>query len=356
MELTSNQTHGLVCAHHHLYSSLARGMPAPIKTPESFLEILKSIWWRLDQALDLDMIEWSAKLGALEALQSGTTCIIDHHESPNAIEGSLTTIQDACESVGVRVNTCYGVTDRSKGYFEEIEGMTDGAKRGLEENRRFLSEGGRGMVGIHAAFTCSDETIAAATELATDFHVGVHVHVAESEIDSSAVTKLKPFTNDDWLIVHGVSLEDNHGLKGTIIHNPRSNMNNSVGYAKPSRFTNPIGLGTDGIGADMVDEFRIAYARLREDNVTESPERTWEMLEVNKSLFPECVNDIVTWSYHKMDPWHLAFTTGVKPVNIEIDGEKVMENGEFTKIDADEIKAKAAEAAIRLFRKLQEVA
>ena len=56
-----------------------------------------------------------------------------------------------------------------------------------------------------------------------------------------------------------------------------------------------------------------------------------------------------------MDPWHLAFTTGVKPVNIEIDGEKVMENGEFTKIDADEIKAKAAEAAIRLFRKLQEV-
>jgi hypothetical protein len=82
-------TPGLVCAHHHLYWALARGMPAPPRTPTTFREILELVWWRLDKALDLDMIRESARLGALEALERGTTAIVDHHASPGAIEGSL---------------------------------------------------------------------------------------------------------------------------------------------------------------------------------------------------------------------------------------------------------------------------
>ncbi|HEY3486001.1 MAG TPA: amidohydrolase family protein, partial [Ilumatobacteraceae bacterium] len=108
----SNTTPGLVCGHHHLYSALARGMPPPPQVPHDFGQILQQIWWRLDTALDLDMIRASALLGAVEALMSGTTAIIDHHESPNAIEGSLDVIAEACEEVGVRVVCAYGVTDR----------------------------------------------------------------------------------------------------------------------------------------------------------------------------------------------------------------------------------------------------
>ena len=66
-------------------------------------EILEQVWWRLDLALDLEMSAWSARLGALEALEAGTTAIVDHHESPNAIEGSLDVIAEACAEVGVRV-------------------------------------------------------------------------------------------------------------------------------------------------------------------------------------------------------------------------------------------------------------
>ena len=149
----------MVCAHHHLYSALARGMPAPPRTPTGFLEILELVWWRLDRALDPDIIEWSAKLGALEALESGTTAIIDHHESPNAIEGSLDVIAQACAEVGVRVDCCYGVTDRHG---------SAGAAAGLAENDRFLRAGGRGHVGVHAAFTCSEATLEAAAGLAAD--------------------------------------------------------------------------------------------------------------------------------------------------------------------------------------------
>ncbi len=390
--LAANQTHGLVCAHHHLYSALARGMPAPPRTPGSFLDILELVWWRLDRALDLDTIEWSAKLGALEALERGTTCIIDHHESPTAIEGSLEAIAAGCAEVGVRVNTCFGVTDRHPGSFDsgaidpggrdpggfdpvrrphastakrlpvggfDSDGfnpagpMTEGARRGLAENRRHLESGAAGMVGVHAAFTCTDETLAAAAELAEEFDVGVHIHVAEGAADQGAAARLAPLATDNWLIIHGVHLPDDHGLAGTLIHNPRSNMNNAVGYARPVRFANPTGLGTDGIGADMIDEFRVAYVRMREDDVTAGPDAAWDMLEVNQGLFAESRNDVVTWNYDDMDPWRLAFTTGVTPRHITVDGETVMADGRLTNVDPVEIRAKAAEAAQRLFKKLE---
>ncbi|MDJ0767506.1 MAG: amidohydrolase family protein [Ilumatobacter sp.] len=345
-ELRPDQTTGMVCAHHHLYSALARGMPAPPRTPTSFIEILEQVWWRLDRALDADTIHWSAKLGALEALERGCTAIIDHHESPSAIDGSLGIIADACAEVGVRVSCSYGVTDRHG---------ADGARRGLAENERFLSEGGRGYVGVHAAFTCTDDTLERAADLATRFGVGVHIHVAEGADDAGAADRLRHLADDRWLLIHGVHLADDHGLAGTIVHNPRSNMNNAVGYARPTRFANPIALGTDGIGADMLDEFRVAYARLREHDVRSTPDPVWAMLDVNRRLFPEAGDDRVTWSYEPMDPWRLAFSPGVRPLRIEIDGDVVLEDGLPTRVDATEIRAKAAEAAERLFQRLEDM-
>ncbi len=338
-------TPGLVCAHHHLYSALARGMPAPPRTPGDFGEILELVWWRLDRALDPESIRWSAMLGALEALERGCTAVIDHHESPEAIEGSLSVVADACAEVGVRVDCSYGVTDRHG---------PDGARRGLEENARFLAGGGRGRVGVHAAFTCSDETLEAAAGMAADHGVGVHIHVAEGPIDSDAADRLRHLATDDWLVVHGVHLDDDHGLAGTVVHNPRSNMNNAVGYARPTRFTNPVALGSDGIGADMLDEFRVAYFRHREHDVAASPETAWGWLAAGWDLFPEARDDRVTWAYDPMDPWRLAFTPGVGPTRVEVDGEVVWADGAPTRVDADEVRARAAEEASRLHRRLDE--
>ncbi|NNF63606.1 MAG: amidohydrolase family protein [Acidimicrobiia bacterium] len=336
-------TPGLVCAHHHLYSPLARGMPAPPETPTTFQGILDQIWWRLDKALDFEMLRWSAKLGALEALESGTTAIIDHNETPSAVEGSLAIIAEACAEVGVRVVTSFGVTDRHGPM---------GAKRGLDENRRFLSSGGRGMVGIHAAFTCSDDTLRGAAELAEEFGVGVHVHVCEGPEDKDAVPRLEGLARDNWLLAHGVHLPTDHPLQGTILHNPLSNLNNSVGYADPRRFTNPVALGTDGIGADMIEAFRMAYFLHRSVDVTATPDTAWSWLETGWDLVPEAKNDRVLWSYDPMDPWHIAFTPGIRPVHVEVDGKIVMADGLPTKVDPDEIRAKAAEQARRLHARL----
>jgi cytosine/adenosine deaminase-related metal-dependent hydrolase len=318
-------------------------MPAPPKTPTNFQEILEQIWWRLDTALDLEMIRWSAMLGALEALEQGTTAIIDHHESPNAIEGSLSVIAEACAEVGVRVVCAYGVTDRHG---------PDGARLGLEENERFLKEGGRGLVGIHAAFTCEDDTLHKAAGMAADFGVGAHIHVAEGPGDAHAPARLEGLTRDDWLLAHCVHLPDDHDLRGTILHNPRSNMNNCVGYAQPFRFRNRVVLGTDGIGGNMIEEFRLAFVKHREVDVLATPDTAWSWIENAWDLVQEARNDVVTWSYEPMDPWHLAFTPGVRPLEIQVDGEVVFTDGKPTRVDADEVRTRAAEQAVRLHARL----
>jgi cytosine/adenosine deaminase-related metal-dependent hydrolase len=331
-------TPGLVCGHHHLYSALARGMPPPARVPLDFSDILQLIWWRLDRALDLEMIRWSAMLGALEALESGTTGIVDHHSSPNAIDGSLDVIKAACAEVGVRVRCCYEVTDRNG---------PAGAKAGVAENERFLRAGGDGFVGAHACFTLSPSTLEAVVGLAADLGAGVHIHVAEDVVDRGAGARLEAVAAPSWLLGHAVHLD--RPLPGTVAHNPRSNLNNGVGYGRPARWESVV-LGTDGIGADMLEEFRLAYACHRADDVTAAPPVAWSWLEAGARLIPGVLEDRVTWSYEPMDPWHLAYTPGVRPIMVEVGGSVVLADGRPTRVDGAEIRARAAEQAQRLWR------
>ena len=182
--------------------------------------------------------------------------------------------------------------------------------------------------------------------------MGVHVHVAEDAVDRAAADRLRRFAGDDWVLAHGVHLAEDSGVRGTVVHNPRSNLNNAVGYARPARFTNPVALGTDGIGGDMLEEFRLAYALDRSADVTAAPERAWLWLEAGRALVPAAAADRVTWSYPRMEPWHLAYTTGVRPVEIVVDGRVVWRDGGPTRVDPAEVRAKAAEQAVRLFARL----
>jgi len=337
-------TPGLVCAHHHLYSALARGMPAPPRTPTDFASILDQVWWRLDAALDLELVRWSALLGAVEALEAGTTAIVDHHASPSAIDGSLDVIAEACGEVGVRVVCAYEVTDRHG---------PAGAKAGLAENERFIRAGGRGMVGAHACLTLSDDSLDAVVGLARDLGVGVHVHVGEDATDAGAAERLRPHASGDWLLAHCVHVDP--PLAGTVAHNPRSNMNNGVGYARPGRWAaagNRVVLGSDGIGAAMVEEFALAYVAQRADDVTATPEDAWSWLQAGADLVPEVLGDEVTWSADRADAWYLAFTPGVRAERVVVDDETVVDGGVCTRVDATRIRARAWEEARRLWSKL----
>lgn len=264
---------GLVNGHTHLYSALAVGMPPPPAVPRDFADILRLVWWRLDRALDAGSIELSAAIGGLAALRCGTTTLIDHHASPNCIAGSLDAVERGLCRSGVRGVLAYETTDR--------HGI-DGRVAGLAENRRYLElcrqrPGGRfaGLVGAHASFTLDDEALAQLAGLAAAFESGVHIHVAEDPIDAANARERGAAGLAARLAAHGlmgprdVFAHGTHltpaeiktaGDAGvTLAHNPRSNMNNAVGYAPVASYGGPAMLGTDGIGADMLAEARAAW-------------------------------------------------------------------------------------------------
>jgi hypothetical protein len=105
----------------------------------------------------------------------------------------------------------------------------------------------------------------------------------------------------------------------------------------------------------MLDEFRLAYVNQRTSDITATPDTAWGWLERGWTLFPDARDDLVTWNYPTVEPWHLAFTTGVRPVEVDVGGEIVYRDGAPTKVDEAEVRAKAAEQAARLHGRLAEM-
>jgi cytosine/adenosine deaminase-related metal-dependent hydrolase len=261
---------GFVNAHTHVYSGLAPlGMPLPRHEPSNFLEMLERVWWRLDRALDARSLRAAARLYVAEALRHGTTVLVDHHESPSFIEGSLDVIADACEELGIRAVLCYGATERNGG--------RDEATRGLAECRRFIRSNHRplvrGVVGLHASFTLSDDTIREAGDMCRELDAVVHVHVAEDRADVDDALRrgyLGPVERLHALgglpagsiLAHGVHLNAAQVRKADtlgcwIVQNPRSNRHNKVGYPRALAESARVALGTDGFVSDMREEMAV---------------------------------------------------------------------------------------------------
>src|SRR5688572_6858215 len=169
---------GNICAHTHFYGAFARGMAIPGAAPRDFPEILKKLWWPLDRSLDAEAIRFSALVCLIDAIKHGTTTLIDHHASPNFIDGSLDVIADAVDKSGLCGVLCYEVTDR--------DGV-EKANAGINENLRFIKRMTNdphprlaGTFGLHASLTLSGSTLQACRSAAPD-GVGFHIHTAEHE-------------------------------------------------------------------------------------------------------------------------------------------------------------------------------
>jgi len=355
---------GYVNAHTHLYSALAPyGMPPPAAPPADFLQILERVWWRLDRALDPDTLRAAARLYAAEALLAGTTTLVDHHESPSRIEGSLDVLADACEELGIRAVLCYGATERNGGRDEARRGLAECA-RFVRANRRPLV---RGLVGLHASFTVSDETAREAGELARELFTEVHVHLAEDAADVEdarrrgyegplerllALDALPPKS----ILAHGVHLSpgqvklaESKGL--WLVQNPRSNENNRVGYARALAASERVALGTDGFPADMPEEHAalVRIARAAGDPAGDDVlrARLHSGLLLVERLFHgnEAPDDVVEWEVPE---------AGGRPrvTRVVVAGHEVVEGGYLQRADLDEIRAKAREAAARLWPRM----
>jgi cytosine/adenosine deaminase-related metal-dependent hydrolase len=264
-------TRSFGCGHHHVYSALAVGMPAPRRVPTSFREVLEQVWWRLDRSLDPEMIDASAIATALEAVRCGVTFVVDHHSSPNAIPGSLETVAAAFDRVGITCVPCYEMSDRDGPAARE---------RGLEETDRFLASGRPGLVGLHASFTVGDGLLRDAVGLAERHRSGVHIHVAEDPVDQEVtlracgrrvVERLRDagaFASSRAILAHCLHLSPGEreivaASPAWVAQNAESNLNNNVGTLDAEGLGPRVMLGTDGLHSDMLRAAQVTYLAAR---------------------------------------------------------------------------------------------
>lgn len=270
---------GFICTHHHFYSTMARGMAIPGEPASNFVEILERLWWKVDKAIEGEDITLSAQIPLIECIRNGTTTVIDHHASPSMRDGSLDLIEAAVREAGLRASLCYEVSDRNQ------------PGGGIKENERFIKKVGPGdgqiaaMMGLHASFTLSDETLETCVGIAKDAGVGCHIHVAEDAADREdsfekygvpTVERLHRLnvTGEKSIFVHCVHVDESEmdiiaATRTIIVHNPESNMNNAVGVTQILKMLAKgilVGLGTDGMSSDMLSQMRCAYLLHRLDN------------------------------------------------------------------------------------------
>ncbi len=263
---------GFICTHHHFYSTMARGMSIPGEPAANFVEILERLWWKVDRALSDEDITLSAQVPLIECIRNGTTTVIDHHASPGHRDGSLDLIENAVRQAGIRASLCYEVSDRNV------------MAGGMQENERFIKKVGQGdgqiaaMMGLHASFTLSDATIEKCVGIAQAANVGCHIHVAEDAADREdslakyhvpTVKRLEKLgvAGEKSIFVHCVHIDESEmdilaDTRTNVVHNPESNMNNAVGVTPLLKLLHKgvlVGLGTDGMGSDMLAQMRCAY-------------------------------------------------------------------------------------------------
>ena len=389
---------GNICAHTHFYGAYARGLAIPGEPPKDFPEILQKLWWPLDKALDEKSIRSSALIHLVDAIKSGTTTLIDHHASPNAIEGSLDWIAECVDDAGLRAVLCYEVSDRDG---------PETAQAGIEENKRFLAQcasqdiaGGRvaASFGLHASLTLSDETLEACRAVVPE-DVGFHIHVAEHEADQQdslaksglrVVPRLQKhgILGPQTIAAHAVHVQEDEiamlaETKTWITHQPRSNMNNGVGAADVDALLKAgvkVCLGNDGFTQDMWTEWKTAYLmhklwhrdprRMNGADVARMGAQNNAALA--QLFFPDtpigeirrgATADLILVDYQAYTPisadnlpWHILFGFQERLVTMTmVAGKVLMQDRELLFLDEGDIAAEARELAPEVWQRYEDL-
>ncbi len=383
---------GFINTHMHYYSTFARGLFLGGKPATMFSEVLKGLWWRLDKALNLDDVYYSAAVPMLEQVKSGVTTVIDHHASPFAIEGSLFKISEIAEKIGVRSNLCYETSDRDG---EEIKNA------GIKENIDFIKYCNeknddmiKGLFGLHASMTVSEKTLNECLEAAAKVNAGFHIHAAEGIEDVAdslnkynlrVIERLNKYgvLSDKSIAVHcihisGEEMEMLKDSKVAVVHNPESNMGNAVGVSQVLDMLARgvlVGLGTDGYTTDMTESYKVC--NILHKHAKGLPSVGWNeppqmLFENNKTIAERFISgkvgtikeghyaDVIVVDYKAPTPinadninGHILF--GVSGRNVDttiVNGRIVMEERVLINIDEEEIMAKSRECSEKLWKRV----
>lgn len=382
---------GLINAHTHIYSGLARGLSIKGNNPTNFYEILDGTWWNIDRHLTLDGSRACAYATILDCIRDGVTTIFDHHASFMEIPGSLFAIKDVATELGMRSCLCYEVSDRDG---------KEKCEQAIKENGEFSRWAAaqdddmiKAMFGGHALFTISDETfekMVAENNGLTGFHIHVSEGLNDVE-DSRDRYGCKPverllkhgILTDKTLLGHCIHVTEEemdiikaHGTM--VVNNPESNMGNAVGCAPVLKMMEKgilVGMGTDAYTHDMLESLKV-FLIIQRHNAG-MPNVAWAedmqmLFQNNRTIAAKyfkkplgilkegAAADVIVMDYKPFTPFseenvdgHMLF--GMMGKNCRttiINGKVVYRDREFVDIDEEKINAWTFEQAKKLWKSL----
>jgi 5-methylthioadenosine/S-adenosylhomocysteine deaminase len=273
---------GLVDTHHHFLQNYLKGMPDDLELVEwvksvSSPRIILAVAGYLSGDYGLQI--HSSRLGCLEALRSGITCLL------NMEWATPPEVVDVFEAMGLRIVQTLTFTDVDEW---SCEGMLLPGEVAMELADSLIvrcraSRGGRVSFryGLACPNSCSGEQMRRVRALATEKGIGIHIHLAETRFEWDNIHKLRGTTptryvydlgllGPDVLGAHCIWLADEDiGLlrdTGTsVAHNPECNMKMADGIAPIAKMLKAgvtVSLGTDSCAVndnmDMFEAMRVA--------------------------------------------------------------------------------------------------
>ncbi len=405
---------GFVNCHHHVGLT-----PFQLGSPDYPLEL----WFasRLS-ARDVDLY-LDTLYSAFEMVESGITTVQHIHgwrSGPASTWlGAADQVLQAYQDLGMRASYCFAVRDQNHFVYEanaeflkklpssiaaEMEPILKNQEVPLQDYMDFFeqlwkkwdrNEGGRLRIQLAPAnlHWCSDEALEKLQSYATNYGVGMHMHLletayqkvyAERRTGKTAVAHLHDLgmLGPHLTLGHGVWLTeddiDRVAETGTMIcHNASSNLRLQSGIAPLNYYAKQgvvVGMGLDEAGInddrDMLQEMRLVLKLHRVpgmDELVPTSAQVFQMATEHGAKTTGFGREIGTLEPGKsadmvmMDWNHIAYpyldddisiidavihrsrTSGVDAVMVE--GEVIYQNGKFTKVDKE---ATLAELSSRL--------
>ena len=244
---------GFVNMHAHSPMCMMRGIGEDVL----FQDWLSHIW-KVEENVDREFVYWSTKLACLEMLRSGTTTFNDHY-------WHFAASQKAAREMGVRIATGYDLMDRGSDEVarqQRIQCRERTSAAVQQQDPLYIC-----TLAFHAIYSVSEELMLWAGDLAREFNIPLHIHLAETANEvadcKAAHGGLTPVEYLDrlgllsdkliaahtlHLTPHDVQLLGEHRV--TCVHNINSNTKLASGYRFLYQELRDAGanvcIGTDG--------------------------------------------------------------------------------------------------------------
>ena len=379
---------GLVNGHSHAAMTLLRGVADDL----ALMDWLNNYIFPAEvQFVDPEFVRIGTELACWEMIRGGTTLFVDMYYFPD-------TIAEVVDSCGMRALISATVIDQRS---PDAENASDSIQKGIGFIERWKGKNSRitPIFGPHANYTLNAEQLQATRATATEYGVGISIHMSESPFETQYSKDTYGMTSVDFyesigffdgptIAAHMVWPTDSEikilaERQVGVIHNPTSNMKIASGISPVTEMLQAgvrVGLGTDGAASnndlDMWEEMRLAALLQKVDRM--DPQvlsastvltmatrggaiaiglgDTTGSLEVGKQadLIQVAFDDV-----HHVPTYdvisHLVYVTDEQDVaSVIVDGKILMREGEILTIDTKRVAAEANALAAQIQAALNE--